>query len=351
MRFFLSSALTLALAAGVASAQSANQSSNASAEAAEQPAPWVAPGTPGSPINGEIFHAQILLAAAGFSPGVIDGREGQSMTKAIEGFQESRGLDVNGRLDTPTRQALLTRNRVSTRTLTLGADVFEGPFVNPFPSDPKAQAELEFMGYRNPLEKLAEMFHTTPDVIIALNGPEKMLRRGEALRLPNVLPTSRDYGSGLKPEHAKWFNALNVDANQPQGDHVVVDKSEGVLKVLDSEDRLIAQFPVTMGSRQYPLPLGEWKVTTYAFLPPFLYQPDILVNAKTDEDVRLPPGPNGPVGVAWLDLTKEHYGIHGTNEPQTIGRAESSGCIRMANWDVLRLSRMMKPGFRAIFQA
>ena len=81
------------------------------------------------------------------------------------------------------------------------------------------------------------------------------------------------------------------------------------------------------------------------------YQPDILVNPKTDKEVQLPPGPNGPVGIAWLDLTKEHYGIHGTNEPQTIGRAESSGCIRLANWDVLRLSRIMKPGFRAVFQA
>jgi lipoprotein-anchoring transpeptidase ErfK/SrfK len=172
------------------------------------------------------------------------------------------------------------------------------------------------------------------------------------------------------------MNALNVDPQQPQGDYVVVDKSEGVLKVYrgsvpaggDGEAKsgggqketgaaggtgrqLIAAFPVTMGSKEYPLPIGRWKATTYAFLPPFKYQPEILNNPKTDKEVDLPPGPNGPVGVAWLDLTKEHYGIHGTNEPQTIGRAESSGCIRMANWDVLRLARMMKPGFTAIFQA
>jgi lipoprotein-anchoring transpeptidase ErfK/SrfK len=157
---------------------------------------------------------------------------------------------------------------------------------------------------------------------------------------------------------------------------VVVDKSEGVLKVYRGSvpaggegeaksgggekqagaaggtgRQLIAAFPVTMGSKEYPLPIGRWKATTYAFLPPFKYQPEILNNPKTDKEVDLPPGPNGPVGVAWLDLTKEHYGIHGTNEPQTIGRAESSGCIRMANWDVLRLARMMKPGFTAIFQA
>ncbi len=337
-----------ALAAGGA-ALAQNAAEPATPAASEQS--WVPPGTPGSPIDGEIFHAQVLLDVAGFPAGVIDGKKGMSFKKAVQGFQDSRGLDQTGELDTPTRQALLKVGRQSTRTLALGPEVFEGPFVMPFPKDPEGQAEIPFLGYRNQLEKLAEMFHTTPDTIVALNGPDKPMRQGEVLRLPNILPTSRSYGDQLKPEHAAWFNALNVDARQPVGDHVVVDKSEGVLKVMDASDKLVAQFPVTMGSRQYPLPIGEWKVTTYAFVPPFNYQPDLLQNAKTDEEVTLPPGPNGPVGIAWLDLTKEHYGIHGTNEPQTIGRAESSGCIRLANWDVLRLSRIMKPGFRAVFQA
>ena len=196
------------------------------------------------------------------------------------------------------------------------------------------------------------MFHTTPDTIVALNGPDKLMRQGEVLRLPNVLPSSRNYGGKLKPQHAKWFNALNVDANQQAGDHVVVDKSEGVLKVLGADDRLVAQFPVTMGSSRDPLPLGTWKAATYAFLPPFHYQPELFWDVADDKaEQRLPPGPNGPVGVAWLDLTKENYGIHGTNSPETIGRAESHGCIRMTNWDVLRLSRIMKPGFKAVFQA
>ena len=337
----------LAFAAGAA-AVAQDKESPVSSETGKQ---WVAPGTPGSPIDGTIFHAQVLLDVAGFPAGVIDGKKGMSFRKAVQGFQESRGLEETGELDNPTRQALLQVARQSTRNLALGPEVFEGPFVHPFPKNPEAQAKLSFLGYRNQLEKLAEMFHTTPDTIVALNGPGKQMRPGEVLRLPNVLPTSRAYGGNLKADHAKWFNALNVDASQPQGDHVVVDKSEGVLKVMDASDKLIAQFPVTMGSRQFPLPIGEWKVTTYSFVPPFNYQPELLANPKTDDEVKLPPGPNGPVGIAWLDLSKEHYGIHGTNEPQTIGRAESSGCIRMANWDVLRLSRIMKPGFKAVFQA
>jgi lipoprotein-anchoring transpeptidase ErfK/SrfK len=339
----------LALVAGAATAAAQNEQAPVKTAA---PDIWVAPGTPGSPINGEVFHAQVLLDVAGFPAGVIDGKKGMSFRKAVQGFQQSRSLEVTGELDTPTRQALLQIGRQSTRNLALGPEVFEGPFVYPFPKKPEAQAKLGFLGYRNQLEKLAEMFHTTPDTIVALNGPDKPLRQGEVLRLPNVLPSSRAYGEKLKPEYAKWFNALNVDANQPQGDHVVVDKSEGVLKVLDAGDRLIAQFPVTMGSSHDPLPLGTWKAATYAFLPPFHYQPDLFWDVADDkEDKRLPPGPNGPVGVAWLDLTKENYGIHGTGAPETIGRAESHGCIRMTNWDVLRLSRIMKPGFKAVFQA
>jgi L,D-transpeptidase catalytic domain/Putative peptidoglycan binding domain len=313
---------------------------------------WVPPGTPGSSIDGEIFHAQVLLDVAGFPAGVIDGKKGMSFKKAVQGFQESLGLEQTGELDTPTRQALLQVGRQSTRMLALGPEVFDGPFVYPFPKKAEAQAKLGFLGYRNPLEKLAEMFHTTPDTIVALNGPDKFMRQGEVLRLPNVLPVSRSYGDKLKPEYAKWFNALNVDADEPAGDHVVVDKSEGVLKVMDQSERLIAQFPVTMGSEHDPLPLGTWKATTYSFLPPFHYQPELFWDVADEKDEqRLPPGPNGPVGVAWLDLSKENYGIHGTGAPETIGRAESHGCIRMTNWDVLRLSRIMKPGFSAVFQA
>ncbi|MEO5774137.1 MAG: L,D-transpeptidase family protein [Sphingomicrobium sp.] len=341
---------------------------------------WAQPGTPGSKINGQLFHAQVLMSAHGFSPGVIDGKEGESFKLALRSFQEAKGLERTGKLDAQTKQALLQANRPSTVNVRLTQDDVRSQYVFPFPKNPERQAELKFLGYRNMLEKVAERYHTTPDTIIALNGPDARIGEGQTLRLPNIVPQNREYG-GVDGKGASAMNILNVDPQQPQGDYVVVDKSEGVLKVYrgqppagtdgpaDSEattaagkddgsaqsaqagGQLVAAFPVTMGSKEYPLPIGRWKVTTYAFLPPFKYQPAILNNPKTDKEVDLPPGPNGPVGVAWLDLTKEHYGIHGTSEPQTIGRAESSGCIRMTNWDVLRLSRMLKPGFTAIFQA
>jgi lipoprotein-anchoring transpeptidase ErfK/SrfK len=314
---------------------------------------WVQPGTPGSPIDGTIFHAQVLLSVAGFSPGVIDGRDGLSFKAAVRGFQQSRGLPVTGKLDLATRRALLEGSRPSTINVKLGSADLGGNYVYPYPKRPEGQAKLEWAGYRNMLEEVAERYHTTPETIVALNGPTALIGMGQTLRLPNVLPASTDYrGFPLKDEHRAWFVKLNVAADGLQGDHIVIDKSEGLLKVLDKGDRLVAQFPVTTGSQHDPLPLGNWKVTTYAFLPPFHYQPDLFWDVDDSKDEKmLPPGPNGLVGVAWLDLTKEHYGIHGTPEPQTIGRTESHGCIRMTNWDVLRLSRMLKPGFKAEFRA
>jgi lipoprotein-anchoring transpeptidase ErfK/SrfK len=376
-------ALLLAAGAGLAVAghalaqqPAANQAATAPASA-QQPSArqaWVPPGTPGSPIDGTVFHAQVLLDVAGFPSGVIDGKKGMVFEQAVRGFQQSRNLPVTGELDGATRQALLQQKRPSTRMLRLGENDLRGPFTFPFPEDAADQAKLDGLHYRNALEQIAERFHTTPQTIVALNGPDKLIGPGAVLRLPNVLPGSRDYAGAIDEKQSRLLNFFNVDASQASGDFIVVDKSEGVLRVYqgdppkgefstnsnpgpapkldDNPGKLVAQFPVTMGSAKYPLPIGRWKVTTYAFEPPFNFQPELLNGTDAnDKEQLLPPGPNGPVGIAWLDLTKEHYGIHGTDSPSTIGRAESSGCIRLSNWDVMRLSRIMKPGFTAIFQA
>ncbi len=358
--------------AGIASAQ---QPAAKAKSAANPAAHWVAPGTKGSPIDGKIFHAQVLLDVAGFPTGVIDGQKGMVFKKAVQGFQQARGLPTSGEIDDATRGALLQLNRPSTVMVTLSPDDVAGPFTFPFPTKPEEQAKLPGMYYRNMIEKVAERYHTTPGTIVALNGPDKPIGAGKALRLPNIVPANRDYPGTVGKEQAGLLALYNIDGQQAAGDFIVVDKSEGVLKVYkgavpagaystekargkppvlsDTPGELVAQFPVTMGSSHDPLPLGKWKATTYAFMPPFHYQPNLFWDAKdkTADDKTLPPGPNGPVGVAWLDLSKEHYGIHGTPSPETIGRAESHGCVRMANWDVIRLSRMMKPGFTAIFQA
>ena len=318
------------------------------------------PASTASPkIDQDLLQAQVLLDEAGFSPGPIDGRAGSSQAKAIRGFQQANELPVTGKLDARTKQALDREGRPATLNVQLTADDVGGQFTFPVPKEPEDQEKLSFLGYRNMLEKLAERYHTTPEAIVALNGPEQLIGVGQTLTLPNVVPSSRDY-SGANPKQEPLLAALNVEASHPRGDFVVVDKSEGTLKVYEGEfpsgtkigGKLIAQFPVTTGSSHDPLPLGNWKATTYSFLPPFNYQPNLFWDVSDDKaERRLPPGPNGMVGVAWLDLTKEHYGIHGTPEPELIGKTQSHGCLRMTNWDVMRLSLIMKPGFRAKFVA
>ncbi|OYY68240.1 MAG: hypothetical protein B7Y47_14220 [Sphingomonas sp. 28-63-12] len=303
-------------------------------------------------IDPTILHAQVILDHLGFSPGVLDGRPGQSMTVALKGFQQSRGFKQTGALDPTTMQALRQyRAMRAVRQLRLTAGGLAGPYVNPMPESPQAKAKLKTLGYLGPMEKLAEMFHTTPAVLVALNSPTTRLVPGTIVTFPNALPASRDYDPKLPEAWRRTLSALNVDAVQPKGAKIVVDRSDSVLRVYDKAGRLIAQFPATMGSTHDPLPIGHWKVQGVSYNPPFHYNPALFWDAKASaKEALLPPGPNGPVGVVWLDLSKPHYGIHGTPAPETIGRAESHGCIRLSNWDAARLAVMVGAGTPAIFQ-
>jgi lipoprotein-anchoring transpeptidase ErfK/SrfK len=297
------------------------------------------------------MQAQVALDKAGFSPGVIDGKSGTSLRRALSGFQTSRGLSVSGKIDDVTLKALGAGDPASAvSTVQIAPEDIAGPFTNPIPKEPADQARLPCLCYRTALEKLSEHYHTTPATLIALNSPDTPLKVGQAIKVPAAVPASRDY-AGVKDEGwRRTLSDLGVDAKQPQGDKVVVDKSDGVLRVF-SGDKVVAQFPVTMGSQHDPLPIGSWKIRGFSYNPKFHYNPDLFWDAKPgDEKATLPAGPNGPVGVIWMDLSKEHYGIHGTPEPQTIGRTESHGCIRMTNWDAARLSLIVKPGTPAIFQ-
>lgn len=302
-------------------------------------------------IDRSTLHIQVILDKLGFAPGVLDGKGGQSLEDALSGFQTAYGLDVTGKADAATLKAL-SKWRVwrPTKTLVLDAAALAGPYTAPFPKEPEGQAALKSLDYRNALEALAERFHTTPATLIALNSPQTRLVPGARIVFPNALPLSRDYAN----KDAVWvarLNALNVTAETREAARIVVDKSERVLRVYDAADKLIAQFPATMGSARDPLPIGRWTVKGVSFNPEWQYNPEILKTAdKSNPKMRIPPGPNNPVGVVWIDLSKEHYGIHGTAEPSQIGRAESNGCIRLTNWDVARLSQMVKSGVPAVFQ-
>ncbi|WP_416464243.1 L,D-transpeptidase family protein [Sphingomonas sp. VDB2] len=297
--------------------------------------------------------AQVALDRWGFSPGVLDGKDGMSFKAALRGFQEAHDLPITGSFDQKTSAALLEGEpRPTTYLVKIPDDFARGPFFDLPRGDLNEQAKLPALTYRNLLEKVAERFHTTPEALIALNPPNTKVGAGTTIRVPAIDNQPVAVIEGDERGWGETLASLGVARDQPQADHLVVDKSEGLLKVYNAENRLIAQFPVTTGSQHDPLPLGEWTIKGVSRNPDFHYNPKLFWDASSkDEKAVLKPGPNGPVGVVWIDLSKDHYGIHGTPEPQTIGRTESHGCIRLTNWDAARLAQMVKSGIKAKFQA
>lgn len=339
MRFFVASALGMAALAGLTSA---NGQGGAPAKQAVAK----------SALNRDVLHVQVILDHLGFSPGILDGREGQSLTAALKGYQISRQLPVTGKIDQRTLESLHEHRAVRpTKIVRLTPEMLAGPFIRPWPKDPQAQAKLPTMGYRSAIEKLAEMFHTTPQVLIELNSPDTRLAAGVPVQFPGVTPTGGDFPADIKPDWRKTLTDLNVGATQPKAARIVVDKSDKVLRVFGKDGKLAAQFNVTTGSTKDPLPIGSWKIRGVAPNPEFHYNPKLFWDVSDKKpDALLPPGPNSPVGIVWIDLSKEHYGIHGTPEPQQIGRSESHGCIRLANWDAARLALMVDSSTAVLFQ-
>lgn len=336
-----------------------------------------------------IMKVQVILDRRGFGPGVIDGKTGLSTTNALTGFQEANSLAVTGKLDEATKQKLAQWDNIpATRVVTIPKNWAQLSFTK-VPDGAEDQAKLDELGYNSLDEKLAERFHTTVEVLKMLNPGGKpagmkgtvkaaeaaksassappvtpknngvpsqtessFFTAGQMIRVPNVGADRIAAGAIEKKDWAKTLAALGVGNEQPKVKKVVVSKSAGTLKAFDASNQLVALFTVTTGSKNDPLPLGDWKVNGVAYNPPFAYNPELFWDVADDaEKQQLPPGPNGPVGVVWIDLNKEHYGIHGTPEPQTIGRAQSHGCVRLTNWDAARLAGMVSPGTTVLFEA
>jgi len=236
--------------------------------------------------------------------------------------------------------------------------------VGPLPGNIAAQAKLKFLPYRDAADAIAEKFHSDVHLLEQLNpGKMKNIKAGDQLTVPNVEPFELGAVKEIKPgseinaqpanevEYQSERQNESADGNQPQKDEaasapigIKIDTKANMLGIFQGE-KLIAAYPVTIGSAQTASPIGEWKVSRITKMPTFRYDKEMLQHGKRSGNFHLlPPGPRNPVGVMWIALNKKGIGIHGTNDPGSIGRAASHGCVRLANWDVVRLATKIKPG-------
>jgi lipoprotein-anchoring transpeptidase ErfK/SrfK len=294
-----------------------------------------------APVINEILATQVALDRSGFSPGEIDGKAGRNLQRALAAFQQSHQLPATGQLDDQTWKALATTGGNVPPLVEYAitdADV-AGPFTPDIPQKLPDQAGLDALNYRTPLEALAERFHSSPALLQQLNPGAMFQRAGVRLMVPNVTT------SGGAP-------ASSSAAPSPASDiTVAVTKSTSALTIEDASGRILFHAPVTSGSVHDPLPIGTWKVNVVQRNPKFHYNPELFWDATPgDRKATLQPGPNNPVGIVWIDLSKPHYGIHGTPEPSNIGHVESHGCVRLTNWDADRVAQWVKPGTKVVFR-
>ena len=274
----------------------------------------------------DVFAAQVLLDRGRHSPGVIDGVPGGNTARAVRAYERANGLPADGKVDSKLLAKLRAgdANEVMQR-YTLTPEDVNGPFVS-IPSGMSAMAKLDNLAFESAAEALAEKFHMSQPLLKAFNPGVDFTVAGTEIV---VAATST---GGMDAKVAR----------------IEVDKAGGVLRAYGADDGIIATYPATIGSGDFPSPSGEMKVKAIAAAPKYYFDPAGR-EWGPDRKLQIAAGPNNPVGSTWIDLSKDGYGIHGTPDPALIGKTSSHGCVRLTNWDAEALSKMVEQGTVVVF--
>lgn len=312
-----------------------------------------------SPEREAALKIQLFLDGEGFGPGRLDGRWGEFTRKATLRWNQAnpdREIPLTD-ADEPEMDQLgqVGWNKPLTTEYTVTDE--DAARIGTVPAEPEDQAKKESLPYTSLLELVAEKFHAYPDLLVELNelGDSASLSAGQQLKVPNVdrpFDLSGPEEAQREAEEKESENGDEKSAGDGSEDErsgtleLRIDREEKILEAYQ-DGKLVHSFPITPGSAANPAPAGDWEVDVVAWMPTFRYDRQMLdEGTRSDDAHHLPPGPNNPVGIVWIGLNRDGIGVHGTTNPDDIGRNASHGCIRLSNWDAYTLGQKVDMGVK-----